>query len=68
MKLVKKGEIEAQRLENGSWQVSNASIDAYIAKRNPVARLEQENKFLKEEIERYKKLVREIKRILPEEI
>lgn len=68
LNLVNKGEIEAERLENGSWKVSNASVDAYIAKRNPIARLELENKFLKEQVEHYKKLLEQIKRIIPEDL
>ena len=68
MELVNTGQIEATRTENGSWQVSTASIDEYLAAKGPIAKLEQENQYLREQVEHYKKLLREIQRILPDEI
>ena len=70
IQLINTGAIEAERTENGSWRVSSASIDEYLAanEKDYITKLEEENKRLKEQIEMYKKRFREIKRILPEEI
>ena len=68
LQLVESGEIKAERTDTGSWRVLQSSIDAYLAKQNIVSRLENENRLLKEEVEYYKNILREIKRLLPEEL
>ncbi len=68
LQLVELGEIQAERTETGSWSVSQSSIDAYLAKHDIISSLENENRLLKEQLEFYKNILREIKRTLPEEL
>ena len=66
-RLVDMGAIEAERTENGSWRVSKASLEEYLIAHtpDPITVLENENKRLKEELEYYKKILRDIKRSIP---
>ena len=66
-RLVDTGAIEADRNENGSWRVSKASLEEYLIAHtpDPITVLENENKLLKEELEYYKKVLRDIKRSIP---
>ena len=69
-RLVDTGAIEADRTENGSWRVSKASLEEYLIANtpDPITVLENENKLLKEELEYYKKVLRDIRRLIPKEI
>ena len=69
-RLVDTGAIEADRNENGSWRVSKVSLEEYLIAHtpDPITVLENENKLLKEELEYYKKVLRDIKRSIPKEL
>lgn len=69
-RLVDTGAIEADRTENGSWRVSKASLEEYIIANTPdsITILENENKLLKEKLEYYEKILRDIKQSIPKEI
>ena len=68
--LVEIGELDAERTETGSWRVSRESVDAVKSKLNTVRNTDEENQideleFLKGQVEHYKKILREIQRIIP---
>lgn len=69
-RLVDIGAIDAERTENGSWRVSKSSLEEYIIANspNPITVLETENKLLKEELERYKQILRDIKQKIATEL
>ena len=75
--LVEIGELEAERTETGSWRVSRESVDAVKSKLNTVRNTDDENQihelideleFLKGQVEHYKKILREIQRIIPQDL
>lgn len=75
--LVEIGAIDAERTETGSWKVYRASIENFKQQLNftnnrdednQIQELIEETEFLKGQIEHYKKILREIKRIMPEDI
>lgn len=75
--LVEIGAIEAERTENGSWRVSRESVEAFKSQLNTIRNTDDENQidelleeveFLKGQIEHYKKLLRQVKRLIPEEL
>lgn len=69
-RLVDTGAIEADRAENGSWRVSKVSLEEYLIANtpDPITILENENKLLKEKLEYYEKILRDVKRSIPKEI
>ena len=75
--LVEIGAIEAERTENGSWRVSRASVEAFKSHLYTVRNNYYENQieellidvdFLKGQIEHYKKLLRQVKHIIPDDL